>query len=256
MDNVLEFTVVTASGDNLTVNSYENPDLFWALRGGGGGTYAVVTSVTYLTHDLFSLSMVSFSANFTTPTIAQTVTSKWVKIHPSLADQQWGGYSVLSPEGLRFFYVAPNVSLADANLTFNPFIASARSQIPDLEVEIVPFDSFYSFFIALFTNGTQVGDASELGSRLIPRDVMENNPSQVAESMLAIDGGMGMVFVSIYFILRMSFERHQKFCCRRCCVQGRSRFYRFESGLAHVLGDRRVRCELARRLVCIPNICS
>ena len=136
VDNVLEFTVVTANGDNLTVNSYENPDLFWALRGGGGGTYAVVTSVTYLTHDLFSLSVVFFSANFTTPSISQTVTSEWVKIHPSLADQQWGGYSFLSPEGLQFFYGVPNVSLADANLTINPFVASARSQIPDLEVEI------------------------------------------------------------------------------------------------------------------------
>ena len=201
MDNVLEFTVVTASGDNLTANSYENPDLFWALRGGGGGTYAVVTSVTYLTHDLFPLSMVYFSANFTTPTVAQTVTSEWVKIHPSLADQQWGGYSFLSSEGLQFFYVAPNVSLADANLTINPFVTSARNQIPDLEAGTVPFDSFYSFLIALFTNGTQVGATSEIGSRLIPRDMMENNPSQVAESMLAIDGGMTMKFVSIYSIL-------------------------------------------------------
>ena len=238
MDNVLEFTVVTASGDNLTVNAYENPDLFWALRGGGGGTYAVVTSVTYLTHNLCSLSMVSFSANFTTPTIAQTVTSEWVKIHPSLADQQWGGSALLSPEGLQFSYVAPNVSLADANLTINPFVASARNQIPDLEAQIVSFDSFYSFFIALFTNGTEVGGSGELGSRLIPRDMMENNPSQVAESMLAIDGGMIMVFVSIYSIPHGPFECHEQFCCRRCCVQGRSRFYRFESSLAHVLGDR------------------
>ena len=245
MDNVLEFTVVTSSGDNLVVNSCQNPDLFWALRGGGGGTYAVVTSVTYLTHDLFPLSLVAFSANFTTPTIAQTVTSEWVKIHPSLADQQWGGYSFLSPEGLQFFYVAPNVSLTDANLTINPFITSARSQIPDLAAQFIPFDSFYSFFVALFTNGTQVGRASELGSRLIPRDMMENNPYQVAESMLAIDGGMTMKFVSIYSVLHTSFERHKKFCCRWCCVKGRSGFYRFESGLALVLGGRRIRRELA-----------
>ena len=197
-----------------------------------------------ISHDPFSLSVVSFSANFTTPTIAQTVTSEWAKIHPSLADQHWGSPSFLSPEGLQFFYVAPNVALADANLTINPFVTSARSRIPDLEVEIVLFDSFYSFFIALFTNGTQVGDASEIGSRLIPRDMMENNPSQVAESMLAI-GGMTMKFVSIYSILYMSFEHHEKFCRRWCCVQGRSRFYRFESGLAHVPGDRRIRCELA-----------
>ena len=32
-DQVLEIEVVTASGDILTVNECENPDLFWALRG-------------------------------------------------------------------------------------------------------------------------------------------------------------------------------------------------------------------------------
>src|SRR4051812_43153388 len=36
VDNVLQFMVVTANGDFLTVNSYQNSDLFWALRGGGG----------------------------------------------------------------------------------------------------------------------------------------------------------------------------------------------------------------------------
>ncbi|EEB97762.1 hypothetical protein MPER_02850, partial [Moniliophthora perniciosa FA553] len=52
VDNALQFTVVIASGEVLTVNAYSNPDLFWALRGGGGGTFGVVTSVTYRTHEL------------------------------------------------------------------------------------------------------------------------------------------------------------------------------------------------------------
>ncbi|KAF4472924.1 FAD FMN-containing isoamyl alcohol oxidase [Fusarium albosuccineum] len=45
-DNALEFTVVTADGRHVVANSYQNTDLFWALRGGGGGTWGVVTSVT------------------------------------------------------------------------------------------------------------------------------------------------------------------------------------------------------------------
>lgn len=45
IDQVLEYDVVTADGQRLTVNACENSDLFWALNGGGGGTYAIVLSV-------------------------------------------------------------------------------------------------------------------------------------------------------------------------------------------------------------------
>ena len=50
VDNVLEIKIVTADGNHVTTNQYRNSDLFWALRGGGGGTWGVVTSVTYKTH--------------------------------------------------------------------------------------------------------------------------------------------------------------------------------------------------------------
>lgn len=45
-DQVLAFQVVTADGQFLTVSDDENVDLFWALRGGGGSTFGVVTSAT------------------------------------------------------------------------------------------------------------------------------------------------------------------------------------------------------------------
>lgn len=37
-DQILEYEVVTADGKFQKVNEQNNPDLFWALRGGGGGT--------------------------------------------------------------------------------------------------------------------------------------------------------------------------------------------------------------------------
>ncbi|KAK6221896.1 hypothetical protein LQW54_001116 [Pestalotiopsis sp. IQ-011] len=40
-------SVVTADGQFLVANETSNPYLFWALRGGGPGTYGVVTSLTY-----------------------------------------------------------------------------------------------------------------------------------------------------------------------------------------------------------------
>src|SRR5262249_16670525 len=44
--------VGTADGKIQIANACTNPDLFWALKGGGGGTFGVVTKVTLATHDL------------------------------------------------------------------------------------------------------------------------------------------------------------------------------------------------------------
>nr|A8C7R9.1 RecName: Full=FAD-linked oxidoreductase easE; AltName: Full=Chanoclavine I synthase; AltName: Full=Ergot alkaloid synthesis protein E; Flags: Precursor [Claviceps fusiformis]ABV57823.1 oxidoreductase [Claviceps fusiformis] len=46
VDNVLEFQVVTSNADLVTANENENQDLFWALRGGGGGTFGFVAQAT------------------------------------------------------------------------------------------------------------------------------------------------------------------------------------------------------------------
>jgi FAD/FMN-containing dehydrogenase len=45
-DNTLSYDVVLASGELTRASAEENPDLFWALKG-GGGNFGVVTSITY-----------------------------------------------------------------------------------------------------------------------------------------------------------------------------------------------------------------
>jgi FAD/FMN-containing dehydrogenase len=49
---LLEAEVVTADGRVLTVNACTHPDLFWAVQGGGGGSWGVVTRLTLRTHEL------------------------------------------------------------------------------------------------------------------------------------------------------------------------------------------------------------
>jgi FAD/FMN-containing dehydrogenase len=49
IDNLRSANVVTADGDDLQVNEQENPDLFWAIRG-GGGNFGVVTRFEFELH--------------------------------------------------------------------------------------------------------------------------------------------------------------------------------------------------------------
>ncbi|NTU83122.1 MAG: FAD-binding oxidoreductase [Chloroflexales bacterium] len=51
VDNVLAFEIVTADGEIRTASADEHPDLFWALRG-GGGNFGVVTAITYQLHQI------------------------------------------------------------------------------------------------------------------------------------------------------------------------------------------------------------
>ena len=51
IDNLLSVDMVLADGRFVTANAKENPDLFWAVRG-GGGNFGVVTSFLYRAHDV------------------------------------------------------------------------------------------------------------------------------------------------------------------------------------------------------------
>ena len=51
-DNVIGVQIVTPDGRLRQVNSRNNSDLFWALRGGGGGNFGVVTQFTFRIHPI------------------------------------------------------------------------------------------------------------------------------------------------------------------------------------------------------------
>lgn len=88
VDNVLEWEVVTADGQFLVANETSNSDLFWALRGGGPGTYGVVTSLTVRTHPdaVVAGATLSFSSNGTTTDRFWQAVQTFHELLPAMVD--------------------------------------------------------------------------------------------------------------------------------------------------------------------------
>ncbi|CAG8952068.1 hypothetical protein HYFRA_00000806 [Hymenoscyphus fraxineus] len=64
-DQVMALEAVTADGNKITASQMSHPDLYWALRGGGGSTFAIVTSMIIRVHPKVPVTLSSFSFNST-----------------------------------------------------------------------------------------------------------------------------------------------------------------------------------------------
>ncbi|KAG6326121.1 hypothetical protein ID866_12968, partial [Astraeus odoratus] len=131
VDNAIEITVVTSTGEYLTVNDYQYSDLFWALRGGGGGTYGIVTSVTYRTYPSLPVAFYVMEANVTTSNVMNELIGGVLQFQANLTDAGWGGYGGISINSTYLTIIAPNMSTEVANATtqtLTDFVLSLQSQ--------------------------------------------------------------------------------------------------------------------------------
>jgi FAD/FMN-containing dehydrogenase len=87
-DSLVSAQVVLADGSVVTADADTHADLFWALRGGGGGNFGIVTSMTFNTFPTSDLT--SFFANFAW-TDAAAVLAAWQAWPQSLPDTVWSG---------------------------------------------------------------------------------------------------------------------------------------------------------------------
>ena len=162
VDNVLEITIVTADGDHVIANAYRNEDLFWALRGGGGGTWGVVTSVTYKTHPLTPLSSALLLANSTDADSTRNMFAEIIRLTPLLVEQGYGGYGRISPDQISLSLLSPNVTAEETQATFLPLFELAASQ-PGVSVQnsTVVYQDFWSWYETI---SEQVGIPIEMSS--------------------------------------------------------------------------------------------
>ena len=73
-DRVVAFEVVTATGELTTVSETDHPDLFWALRGAGAGSLAIVTAVEFEVVPVTSV----YAGNLYYPAeLAREVIARW-----------------------------------------------------------------------------------------------------------------------------------------------------------------------------------
>ncbi|EIW73969.1 FAD-binding domain-containing protein [Coniophora puteana RWD-64-598 SS2] len=196
VDNAIQMTVVTANGTYLTVNKHQNSDLFWALRGGGGGTFGVVTSVTYRTYP--SVPVVAAFFNVTSPTanrtLIQDLLTESYSMLPALADAGWGGYGHVANDTLQFFYMSPRASWAEANATWAPLFErvynlSAAGALHVGGAFTVAHDDFYALYEQAFPDAEgENGGNVIMGSRLIPREVVERNNTEIARAVFDTPG--------------------------------------------------------------------
>ena len=82
-DHLLEATVVLADGSAVVANVHQHPDLYWALRGGGGGNFGIVTRFVFRTHPVGSVSTYSLEWPWSD---AKQVVQAWQAFAPHALD--------------------------------------------------------------------------------------------------------------------------------------------------------------------------
>ncbi|KAG5982709.1 hypothetical protein E4U55_001499 [Claviceps digitariae] len=183
-DQVLKYEVVTADGRTVEASPKTNRDLYWALSGGGGGTFGVVTSITVRAYPGGSVGggFLAFNLQSTTRDKFDQAVSKFHAQLPAMIDH-----------GVSLSYVLTSAAFQIGSITaFNSTGEFVRDTVmgPFMKVlsdlAIPAWSSFttlsyrdhYDRYMGPLPNGHLAVSAFQFGGRLIPRStVQKNNPS-------------------------------------------------------------------------------
>ncbi len=138
--SLIEAEVVTADGEVRLANACTNPDLFWALKGGGGG-FGVVTRVTLRTHVLPDTIGAVFAAIRAKSDDAwRRLVAKTVDFyHQALFNPHWGEQLRFQPGNvLAIQMVFQNLSQPEAEALWRPFFDWVGSAPQDFDIVMKP----------------------------------------------------------------------------------------------------------------------
>ncbi|PYT64942.1 MAG: FAD-linked oxidoreductase [Acidobacteria bacterium] len=122
---LLEAEVVTADGKIRIANACANPDLFWALKGGGGGTFGVVTKVTLRVHELPEYAGGAiFRVKASSDDAFRRLLRYFVGFYrENLFNDHWGEQAHIGPDNvLGLSMVSLGLSTEEARKVWQPFL--------------------------------------------------------------------------------------------------------------------------------------
>lgn len=123
--NMLEAEVVTADGEVRIANARMHPDLFWALKGGGGGTFGVVSKVTVRTPalpELFGAAIFSIKAS-SNPAYQRLVREFVSEYRAHLFNDHWGETVTIRPDNLfRVTMVSQGLDRQEIRSAWKPLL--------------------------------------------------------------------------------------------------------------------------------------
>ncbi|KAI1374299.1 hypothetical protein F4677DRAFT_461575 [Hypoxylon crocopeplum] len=189
-DNVLEWEVVTADGRHLTASPAQNADLYWALTGGGAGTYAVVLSMTAKAHPEGHLGAATLSFNATASPSNATYAAAldaWWRFLPAVVDTGAApAFNYFAGGFLVYNTTAPGKTAEDMATLFQPYLAELDTLGVPYTFATYTAPSYLEHYNA--TNGPlPYGpyQGSELfNSRFIPRAAAEGEPERITAAMI------------------------------------------------------------------------
>ncbi|KAJ6031367.1 FAD linked oxidase N-terminal [Penicillium herquei] len=197
-DQVLAMEVVLADGTFTTVTEETDPDLFWAIRGGGGGTFGVVTSVISRVYPKVGVTVSTFTFTTGTDVSADTFwdgVRAYFSRFARFADA--GTYAYfwilnLGDDSYEFMmnpFFAVNHTVAEFNALIEPWV----SDLEDLGITVTPNSTYYESFHPGWEAGfplEEIGLVTMMtGSRLFPR---ENFDAKLNETVEAVRTTVGL----------------------------------------------------------------
>jgi hypothetical protein len=189
-DQVLSWDVITADGEYRTANAKENPDLYWALKGGGPSTFAVVVSVTVKTLPEVPAAGTIINLNTTIGTTNDQIWKAFGKLHSmsnAFVDNGMFGYFELQNGHLHVQpLLGPRMNAAKLKSITKPLFDYMDAEKIPYDTVTKEFPTFFELYIDMFEDEVAGGNAVVGGRMFTKRDIEEFNPAIVESYKVAV----------------------------------------------------------------------
>ena len=192
-DQALSFEILTASGTFITADAASNPDLFWALKGGGGSTFGIVLSVTVKTFPEVPSASIILNINSTHTNDTSLFYKGVAAVHDLSNHWVDHGMFVFFELSENRFHVQP---ILGPNMTAKQIQEIAKPMFDQLDAAGVPyststkeFATFFDLYIDIFEDET-AGSSILIGGRLFTkRDITEHSADIIAAYQTTLESG-------------------------------------------------------------------